>query len=185
MTFQYFALGKPGNIEEVVYATMPDGKGVDVIPTLNVYVYRDGKRKIEYSIKLKIGGGSYLNSLTLNSEDLGGLEAIDDSDAIIEVLEKSLKIEGRLKKDNVNVTINGKKSRKLIKRLEKYYHSRKESKRGDYTKPLMIETRDVKRGLVDLAKKEYLNYDYRVRHDLFRDAAADFYSYLRGISHRT
>ena len=185
MTFQYIALGKPGNIEEVISAANSQGLIVNLVPTLDTYIEANGRRKIDYFIKLNIGNGGYLDSLKLDFKNFYYLKAIDVSDAIIEILENAIGIENKLKKSNVNAMINGKKSRKLRKKLEQYYNTRKESKKGDYAKPPITKTRDIKRELVDLAKKDYINYNYRLRHNVFRNAAADFYAYLRGIPHHT
>jgi len=180
MTFLYVLVGKPGNLEEVISAAKPQGMIVNLVPTLDTYIDANGRRKIDYSIKLNIGNGGYLHSLTLDSKNFGDLKSIDDSDAIIEILENAIGIESTLKRSNVTAMINGKKSRKLRRKLEMCYQARKENKKGNYAKPMMTKTRDIKRELVDLAKKDYINYHLHTRRSLPM-YLTDFYAHLKHI----
>ena len=185
MTLQYTLIGKPGNIEEAVSEVRHKGNKVYITPKVISYLDVNGRLiSISYSIKLQIMKG--VDLFTFNQQELGEL-GTSELEVIINILEKAIEIGdtiATIAKDKVNATINGKESQGLRTRIMEYKNMREEMKKGHYSKPLVLKTRDTGRELVDLAKKEYINYNSR-KANLFRDVVADFYAYLRGVSHHT
>src|SRR3989338_1632917 len=179
MTLQYTLIGNPGNIEEAVSEIRHKGNKADIIPKLISYLDANGRLiSISYSIKLQIIKG--VDLFTFNQQDLGDL-GTSELEVIIKILEKSIEIEDTIVEDKVNATINGKESQGLRTRIMEYKNMRDEMKKCDYSKPLVLKTRDTGRELVDLAKRGYIDYSHRTRRNIIVDLATDCYTCLRRL----
>ena len=180
MTLRYVTLGKPGNIEEAVYAA-EFGRKVDITPTVTVNVNPKGERLgIDYYIRLQIVNGGYSKSLKLGAKELGNL-GTSEPEVLIKTLEKAIEIEEKLTNRGKDVTIRGNKPLGLKEKIKAYKSIREEMKKPSYTQELLEKNRKARNELIDLAKEWYIDFASRIRYNIFRDLAMDLYIYLRHL----